>query len=341
MALGSPRSGAPVAELVEIRRPAAHLHAFVCIDDETLGPAFGGCRLRRYERVADAREDARRLARGMTLKNALADIDFGGGKAVILAPAGPFDRQALFAAFGEAIEALGGRYVTAMDAGTQTQDMDAIATRTAWVSGCTGREGDPSPYTALGVFSAIAAALAQQGRALDGAHVAVQGVGHVGEHLARRLAAAGARVSLADVDEARAHRIASEIDGACVASEAITTLGCDVFAPCAFGGVLDEELVERLDCDVVCGAANNQLADPALADRLASRGVLYVPDFLANAGGVVHAALAWAGADAEEIGARVARIGPRTAALLEEAVEHGTTPSQAALAHAARRLARA
>lgn len=327
------------AELHHFEDGASGLDAFVAIDDLTLGPAFGGCRLRPYANATAASDDACRLAAGMTLKNALADIPFGGGKAVIREPAGSYDRQQLFTAFGEAIASLDGRYVTAMDAGTTTTDMDAIARSTRFVSGCSDQEGDPSPFTARGVAHGILAAVRSEfGSDLTGIRVAIQGVGHVGAALAQRLAAVGARLIVADVDSREAQRVAATIGAEVVHPNALLGSDCDVLAPCAFGGVLDQQAVATLRCRIVAGAANNQLHRPEVAQLLAARGVLYVPDFVINSGGVIHAALAWQGESAATIGARVDRIGNTVADILARAKAGNELPEETAVELAQRRL---
>lgn len=333
------RASAPTPEVREFRDPATRLHAFVAIDDERLGPAFGGCRFRSYPDPRAAIADAERLAAGMTLKNALAGIPFGGGKAVVLRPEGPFDRAALFTAFGAAVASLEGRYVTAMDSGTETADMDAIGAGTRFVSGRSGAEGDPSPFTALGVARGIEAALASLDAPLAAARVAIQGTGHVGAALATRLADAGAELLLADPVTERVEAVAAATGGRVLAPDALPRAECDVFAPCGLGGVLEPALLPELRCRVIAGAANNQLTAPALATDLARQGVLYVPDFMINAGGVIHAALAWSGATPAEIGARVEAIGATVGKVLAGARRRGLLPLQVAAEIAEARLA--
>ncbi|MDZ7827104.1 MAG: Glu/Leu/Phe/Val dehydrogenase dimerization domain-containing protein [Gammaproteobacteria bacterium] len=284
-------------------------------------PAFGGCRFRPYSDTEAAVADARRLAEGMSLKNALAGIPFGGGKAVIIQPRGAFERGALFEAFGRAVEELGGLYVTAMDSGTETTDMDAIGRATGYVSGRSGAEGDLSPSTALGLFRhwrPRSTAFWGADRH-EGLRVAIQGTGHVGAALADRLADAGARLLLSDAVPARVEKVAQRTGGRILEIDAILAAPCDVLAPCGLGGSLDPETVERLDCRLVAGAANNQLATPDAGEQLARRRITYVPDFLLNAGGVIHAALAWQGKDADHIRRRVEAIGATTRSVLEEA----------------------
>lgn len=332
------RATAPAPDVHEFRDPATRLHAFVAIDDERLGAAFGGCRFRAYRTPREAVADAARLAAGMTLKNALAGIPFGGGKAVVLAPPGPFDRGALFEAFGAAVASLGGRYVTAMDSGTETADMDAIGSTTRFVSGRSGAEGDPSPFTALGVLRGIEAALASLDLPVAGARIAIQGTGHVGAALAGLLAEYDAELLLADPVAERVEAVAAATGGTVLDPDTLPRAACDVFAPCGLGGVLDAALLPALRCRVIAGAANNQLATPELARDLARRGVLYVPDFLLNAGGVIHAALAWSGATPEEVYARVEAIGATVAEVIAAAERRGMLPLQVAAELAEARL---
>ena len=335
------RDSHPRADVREIRVAGCALHAFVAIDSTQLGPAFGGCRFRPYQSSSAARTDALRLAHGMTLKNALAGIPFGGGKAVIMEPREPYDRDALFAAFGREIEALGGCYITAMDSGTTTADMDTIGQNTRYVSGRTHAEGDPSPYTAHGVYRGIEVALARRGTSLEEARIAIQGVGHVGAALARGLANAGAELVIADPVAERAEAIAAATGAHVVAPEALLETTCDVLAPCGLGGILNHDTVAALDCRIVAGATNNQLAAPNIASALAARGILYVPDFLLNAGGVIHAALAWAAHSDTEICGRVDQIGDTVSELLEQADQRQTAPLAVAQVLAERRLAAA
>lgn len=329
-------------ELHRFKDAATGLDAVVAIDDLTLGPAFGGCRFRPYPDGAAVEADACRLAEGMTLKNALAGIPFGGGKAVLRRPPEAFDRSALFAAFGRHVDTLGGRYVTAMDAGTQTEDMDAIATGTRFVSGCSGQEGDPSPHTARGMAHGIRAAVhAELARGLDGVRIAIQGVGHVGAALAELLAADGAELLVADVDARQAQAVAAATGARAIHPGEILATPCDVLAPCAFGGVLDDAILPSLQCRIIAGAANNQLAHPGVATALAARGILYVPDFVINSGGVIHAALAWKGLDAASIASRVDRIGDTVAEILHRAKATNALAEDTAVALARSRLAAA
>jgi leucine dehydrogenase len=274
---------------------ATGLRAIVAIHDTRLGPALGGCRFIHYDSDEAAVVDALRLARGMTYKAALAGLPHGGGKSVIIRPRQHFDRVALFRAFGAFLEDLRGHYITAEDSGTGLEDMEVIRSVTKWVTGVDpshGGSGDPSPFTALGVRRGIEACVEYKlGKTtLQGVHVAVQGVGHVGYHLCKELHASGAKITVADVDPLKAERAHREFDARTVPLEAIFDVDCDVFAPCALGSALNDETIPRVKARIVAGAANNQLAEPRNGDDLHARGILYAPDYAINAGGLVNVA---------------------------------------------------
>ena len=334
--------------VVHASDPAVGYEAVIVVDSTALGAAIGGTRLRRYADLADAEADARKLARGMTLKNSLAGLDAGGGKSVIREPAGPWDRAALFAAHGRAIEALGGSYVTAEDVGTTPDDMAVVARETGYVVGLPDRTGNPGPRTARGVAAALRAAVHHRtGRetsgseGLSGVRVAIQGCGAVGDALAREVCGAGGSVVVADVDRGRAERTAAAVGGDVVAPEEIVGVTCDVFAPCALGGVLQAESVARLRASMVVGGANNQLATPDAAAALAARGILYVPDFLANSGGVITGYGERAGWTDEAIWRRIDAIRTTAQHVLERAARSGRTPLDAATELAWDRIRRA
>ncbi|MBO9726755.1 MAG: Glu/Leu/Phe/Val dehydrogenase [Novosphingobium sp.] len=325
----------PPMEYVRLYDEAAGLDGVIAIHSTARGPAAGGCRFWTYADESAAMADAVRLAEGMSYKNAMAELPFGGGKAVLRRPAGAFDRAALFEAFGEAVERLEGRYVTAEDVGTTVADMEAIARRTSHVAGRTalpGRAGgDPSPWTALGVFEAMRAAVAfQSGSTLSGKVVSVLGVGNVGAHLCELLAEAGAELVVADIDPARCAQMVERHAARVVSIDEIAGVAADVFAPCALGGALDAATVAALQARLVCGAANNQLASEDMADVLLARGVTYVPDYVANAGGIINVAAEYLRESADEVRQRVVGIGPRVAAVLEEAARDGLAPSTVA-----------
>ncbi|MDX1465188.1 MAG: Glu/Leu/Phe/Val dehydrogenase dimerization domain-containing protein, partial [Halomonas sp.] len=275
---------------------ASGLRAIIAIHDTTRGPALGGLRIFPYASDAEALTDVLRLSRGMTYKSALADLPLGGGKAVIIADPRRHKTPELLRAMGRLVDSLGGAYITAEDSGSSEDDMRLIAEATEHVGGLPRHgqaSGDPSPFTAWGVYCALRSAVRHRlGRDdLTGLRVAVQGVGHVGAHLARHLHEAGARLVLTDVDSAALAHLAEELGAETVAPGAIVDAEVDVFAPCALGAALTEDVVARLTATVVCGAANNQLASPEMAERLQERGILYTPDYVANAGGVIE--IAW------------------------------------------------
>ncbi len=316
------------------------LRAIIAIDDTTLGPGLGGVRMKAYPSDAAAMLEARRLASAMTLKNAAAELPFGGGKSVIVVDGPVADRSALMRAFGRFVARSGGAYLPGVDMGTTTADLAEVGQAGADVA-CD--EEDPSPWTALGVWAGIHAAVRHlDGRDdLDGLTVAVQGVGHVGADLARRLAAEGARLLVADVDAERARAVADEVGGTVVAADAIVTAECDVFAPCAAARVIDQATLPRLRCRAIAGAANDLLSEAGLADDLVARGITYVPDFLANAGGVIHIHARRAGWTDERLTAEVTAIGTRVDRVLDAAARDGRSPLDQAVAIARDRIAAA
>lgn len=282
---------------------ASRLRAIVAIHDTRLGPSLGGCRFLPYDTDEAAVVDALRLARGMTYKAALAGLPHGGGKSVLIRPKEHFDRVALFRAFGKFVDDLGGHYITAEDSGTGLEDMEVIRTVTKHVTGVDqsrGGSGDPSPFTALGVRRGIEACVQHKLKKKDlkGVHVAVQGVGHVGYHLCKELHAAGAKISVADVDPLKGERAQREFGAEVVALESIHKIPCDVYAPCALGSALNDATISGLQAKIVAGAANNQLAEPRHGDDLHARGILYAPDYAINAGGLVNVAQEAKGYDA-------------------------------------------
>lgn len=296
---------------------ASGLRAIIAVHSTHRGPSSGGARFWRYGRDEDALTDALRLSRGMSYKNAMAGLPVGGGKGVILSDGTPKTAAQLHA-FGKAIESLGGAYVTAEDVGMSEADMSAIAQATRYVSGLPvahGKAGgNPGPLTALGVYLGIKAAVAEgMGREdLSGVHVAIQGVGSVGGGTARRLAADGARLTLADVDSARAAALAEELGATIVGVDEIMTVEADVFSPNALGAILHEQSIPKLPAGIVAGGANNQLATQDDARRLHDRGILYAPDYVINAGGIINVALEYLGqGDRAEVEARIGQIPDR------------------------------
>jgi len=269
---------------------AAGYQGIIAIHSTALGPAVGGTRYWSYKNEDDAVTDALRLARGMTYKNALAGLPFGGGKSIIMRDGKAADREQLFRAHGRMVNSLEGKYFTAEDVGTSPADMEYILKESAYVAGLQGRSGDPSPHTARGVFRAMQAAAKHQWGSDDlaGKTVAIQGCGHVGYFLAGELARVGAKLIVADVDAAKVKRVVDEHRAVAVAPEEIYSADADVFAPCALGGVLNDQTIPRLKAKLVVGAANNQLLEPRHGELLGQRGVLYAPDYAANAGGVIN-----------------------------------------------------
>ncbi|HEX6229575.1 MAG TPA: Glu/Leu/Phe/Val dehydrogenase dimerization domain-containing protein [Solirubrobacterales bacterium] len=317
----------------------------IAVHSTALGPALGGVRMWRYDTAADGVADVLRLARAMTYKAAAAGLDLGGGKGVICAPVerpvGELRRRLLLD-FGDAVESLEGRYVTAEDVGTGADDMVVIAERTAHVVGLPaerGGSGDPSPVTARGVLAAIGASLEHRfgDASVHGRRVCVVGVGNVGSRLARMLAAAGADLAISDIDPAR-RALAMELGADWVDPEEAITADCDVLAPCALGGAIDVATVERLRCGIVCGSANNVLSEEGLANALARRGILYAPDFIANAGGLINVYAELHDLDGEEALDLVDGIGSTVRRILEAADRRGVTPLVAAQAQARERL---
>lgn len=321
---------------------------FVALHDDTLGPVTGGCRMKVYDRPEDGLVDALRLAEGMTYKWAAMDFPFGGGKAVLAIPR-PLvgeERVGLLHRFGALLNSLGGSFGTGADLGTTSEDMQTIAEVSAYVIGVHGRTDgpmDPSPFTALGVFEGIKAALRHRvgSDELAGRTVLVQGVGSVGASLAGRLVAEGATLLVSDTDSARAGAVAAELGGRVVATEDVYGTECDVYAPCAVGATLDPDTIATLRCLVVAGAANNQLRAPEDADLLVGRGILYAPDYVINGGGAMAFTLIYQGEDrVEELERRVSSIGQSLDSIFAEAAGRAESPVGAAQAHAERVLKR-
>lgn len=275
------------------RDAAAGYRGVVAVHNTVLGPAVGGTRYWHYLSEGEALTDALRLARGMTYKNALAGLPCGGGKAIILRGAtearGP-DREELFRAHGKLIDSLAGKYITAEDVGTSPADMEFVLKETRYAAGLQGASGDPSPHTARGVFRAMQAAAKHRWGSdiLAGRIVALQGCGHVGYYLARELHKAGAKLIASDLDPVRLERVLREFNGRAEVPEKIHSAVADIFAPCALGGILNDQTIPEIRAQVVVGGANNQLLEPRHGDLVEQRGILYAPDYAANAGGVIH-----------------------------------------------------
>lgn len=268
------------------------MKAIVAIHSTKLGPALGGCRFIGYPDSTTAILDAMRLARGMSYKAALANLPLGGGKAVVIHPSTAYDRTAYMHSFGEFVNDLGGRYITALDSGTQLSDMDIIAQHTAHVASLSSYNGDPSPSTATGVLRGIQAAVNfKLGKDnLTGLHIAIQGLGHVGFLIARHLHALGARLTVADIAPALVERAVNEFGADVVATEDIHKVPCDVFAPCALGAIINDVSINQLQTTIIAGAANNQLAHSYHGQQLHNKGILYATDYVINSGGLIFAA---------------------------------------------------
>lgn len=306
------------------------LDAVIAIHSTALGPAAGGARFWHYPRSNDAITDALRLSRGMSYKNAMAGLPLGGGKAVLLANAERTKTPAMLAAFGRAVDSLGGRYVTAEDVGISATDMVAISKQTRYVSGLPVEKGnaggDPGPFTAMGVYLGVkAAAKRALGKAdMAGVHVAIQGVGSVGGGLARLLAKDGAKLTIADFDGAKAKALAEELGATAIDKDAIMTVEADILSPCALGAVLTADSIAALRVPVVAGGANNQLATNEDGQRIHDRGILFAPDYVINAGGIINVALEYIGqGDQAEVEARIAKIPERLDQVWQESAETG------------------
>ena len=332
-------------QVVFVAEREVGLRALIAVHSTALGPALGGVRFWRYASEHDAMVDALRLSQAMTLKAAMAGLHQGGGKTVVLWDDPDRARPAvLLHALGRAIDELGGRYLAAEDVGATTKDMNGLAEATPWVTGVDeslGGSGDPSPVTAYGVVHAMhAVAITLDGeRSLRGRRVVVQGSGHVGSHLARMLAAEGAEVVVSDLFESRASALARELGVEHVGIDAALVTPCDFLAPCALGDVFDDESIPRLQCRAIVGAANNQLGVVGADRTLATRGIVYAPDFVANAGGIINIAEEFVGYDRERALAHAAEIETTTARVLSRAADLGITPLRAAEQLARARLA--
>jgi leucine dehydrogenase len=326
------------------------LPVIIAVHSTALGDAVGGCRLWSYQDWRAGLADALALSEAMTFKCAAAALDFGGGKSVIALPPGvvldEHQRRQAMLDFGDAVQSLGGRYHAGEDVGTTAEDMWIARERTSWVH-CLpvahGGSGEPSELTAIGTMAAIDATSRHLTgtSSLAGRHVTIVGLGQVGGRLAHLLAAAGARLTVADIDPRRAE-LARSLGADWVPPEEAMTMTTDILVPAALGGVLTHDVVPHLRCPAVVGPANNQLADPSVADALAARGILWAPDFVVNAGGVIHGTIIdFAGGTVEEATAAARDIGPRLADIYQRADDTGSTPYEVASRHAHQRVAEA
>ena len=327
-------------QLVLCHDESCGYRGIIAIHSTTLGPALGGTRFWQYATSEEAIIDALRLARGMTYKNAVAGLNLGGGKSVIIGDNKTTRRELLFRAHGRFVESLGGRYITAEDVGTSTHDMDFVHMDTNHVAGLAGRSGDPSPVTAHGVFRSIQASAHYRWGSddLEGKTVTIQGCGHVGYYLARELSAAGARLIVTDIDAARVRTVVDEFGAKAVALDDIYAAKADIFAPCALGGILNDDTIPQLKVEIVAGAANNQLLEARHGDDLEERDILYAPDYVANAGGVINVYGELAGWDSSRALRQAAEIYDTVLHVFEIARQDGIPTYQAADRLAERRL---
>mgnify|MGYP000856872026 FL=1 len=286
------------------------LKAIICIHDTTLGPALGGLRIWDYKSEEEAIVDVLRLARGMTYKNAAAGLDFGGGKAVILGNPAQIKSKELLHVFGKYVDSLGGRYITAEDMNSTTEDIACINEVTDFVVGLKEKSGNPSPITAFGVYKGILAAVNEVYGNLDLTDkvIAVQGLGMVGYALCEYLHKAGAQLYVTDIDEKKVTRAVKTLNASAVAPNEIYGLACDIFAPCAMGAVINADTVDLFQCKIIAGSANNQLADEKYGEILMEKGILYIPDYVINSGGVINVSEEMKGYNKENAMVRAAAI---------------------------------
>jgi leucine dehydrogenase len=323
------------------------LKAIIAIHSTHLGPAAGGARFWHYAEDVEAVTDALRLSRGMSYKNAMAGLPLGGGKSVLLADADRSKSADMLHAFGKAVDHVGGRYITAEDVGMSVADIIEVARSTKFVAGLPNSGGDvggdPGPHTALGVFLGIKAAVkwALGKDSVSGLHIALQGAGSVATGVALHACAEGARLSIADIDEAKARKLADRAGGKVVSSDEILGLEADVLSPCALGAILDESTIPQLKVPVVAGAANNQLATPEDGERLLERQILYAPDYVINAGGIINVCTEYLGdGDASLVRHRIEGIPVRLQQIWSEGAETGRDPAAVADAMAQRLIGR-
>lgn len=306
------------------------LKSIIAIHSTARGPAAGGCRMWDYSSADAAVTDALRLSRGMSYKNAMAELDLGGGKAVIIGDSRSQKTPELFEAFGRAVDSLNGKYWTAEDVGVSPADLESTRKTTRFVAGLEGHaaaSGDPSPVTAEGVFRGVRLCVERAlNRDLKGVRVAIQGVGHVGGYLAEKLHAAGAILTIADVNQAALNAVAAKTGATIVSTDAIFDVEADVFAPCALGGAISAATLPRLKAGIIAGAANNQLADAMIGQAVFDRGVLYAPDYVINGGGIINVAAeirgleAGAAFDGDWVAAKLDRLAQTLAEVIDQSI---------------------
>lgn len=307
----------------------------IAIHSTRLGPALGGCRFLSYPTVDDAMIDCMRLARTMSYKSAIHQLALGGGKAVLIKPNEAFSRTSLLSSFGEFVHDLGGRFITAEDSGTSVADMDIIRTKTSYVTGNTSQRflsKDPSPLTALGVRRSIEAAVkfSMYKYSLEGLHVAIQGLGHVGYNLAKELAAMGVRLTVSDINPESVKRCQVEFGAKVVAPDEIDSVECDIFAPCALSNAINANNLHKIRAPIIAGSANNALESDDLAEQLKARHILYLPDYVINAGGLIHVAFQYFDKSEDDARAQIEKMYQVSLNILEEAQQKDLTPLEVA-----------
>jgi leucine dehydrogenase len=309
------------------------LRAIVAVHNLEFGPAIGGCRFIEYESTNAALFDAMRLARGMTYKAAISGLPHGGGKAVIMRPKGLTEeqREQIFTRYGAFVDSLGGRYITCEDSGTKVADMTTVKSQTDHVLGYdpdSGSSGDPSPLTAFGVRRGLQAAVKHKyGRDdIEGLKIAIQGVGHVGYYLAKEVHELGAELIVTDINQTAVDRCVEEFGATAVDPDAIYSVECDIFAPCALGAILNDDTIPQLQCDIIAGASNNQLLEDRHGAVLLERGILYSPDYAINAGGLINVAVEYEGYDADKVRTKVSGIYDTMMQIFERASSENLPP---------------
>ncbi len=322
---------------------SAGYRGLIAIHDTTLGPALGGTRFWNYSSDSEAVTDVLRLSRGMTYKAAITGLALGGGKSVIIGDNRTTERELLFRAHGRAIESLKGRYIAAEDVGTSVDDMEFVRMETDSVAGLRGGSGDPSPITAFGVYRGVkACAQFRYGdRSLRGKHVTVQGLGHVGYYLCKYLHSDGARLTVTDIDDGRVARVVQEFGAEAVGARDVFAVDADIFAPCALGGVINDDTLNHLQVDIVAGAANNQLSEARHGQVMHERGVVYAPDYVINAGGLCSVYGELHGWTAERTEKKAGAIYDTLLGIFERAADDGISTSDAADRLACQRIMRA
>ncbi len=321
--------------------PETGMKAIIAIHNTKLGPALGGCRFIEYPSTTAALQDAMRLARGMSFKAASVNLPLGGGKSVIIKPKGAFDRTQYMHQFGKFVNELNGRYITALDSGTLLTDMDIINEHTPYVASLSKYNGDPSPSTAKGILRGIQAAVAfKLGKEhLKGIHVAIQGLGHVGYLLAQHLHELGATLTVADISPAAVEQAVKELGAKPVSTEEIHKVPCDVFAPCALGAILNDITIPQLQTTIIAGAANNQLAHTYHGNILHEKGILFAPDYVINAGGLIFAASKYLQTHENEVAVQIDTIYTHLTEIFLRAAKENLPPNEIADALAQEKLA--